>query len=99
MDVFQDPGRYLICSFFQGSSGTGTYGTGIPEEGGIILDLSGMNRVTRTDTRNRWVLIEAGEYEEAEERALNLALLFEEIGQVDSHAAALAVAEGHIGSK
>jgi FAD/FMN-containing dehydrogenase len=42
------------------SSGTGTYGTGIPEEGGIILDLSGMNRVTRTDTRNRWVLIEAG---------------------------------------
>jgi FAD/FMN-containing dehydrogenase len=24
------------------SSGTGTYGTGIPAEGGIILDLSGM---------------------------------------------------------
>ena len=42
------------------SSGTGTYGTGIPEEGGIILDLSGMKRIPRTDTRNRWVLIEPG---------------------------------------
>jgi len=42
------------------SSGTGSYGTGIPEEGGIILDLSGMKRIPRTDTRNRWVLIEPG---------------------------------------
>jgi len=42
------------------SSGTGTYGTGIPEEGGMILDLSGMKRIPRTDTRNRWVLIEPG---------------------------------------
>jgi len=42
------------------SSGTGTYGTGIPEEGGLILDLSGMKRIPRTDTRNRWVLIEPG---------------------------------------
>lgn len=42
------------------SSRTGTYGTGIPEEGGIILDLSGMKRIPRTDTRNRWVLIEPG---------------------------------------
>jgi hypothetical protein len=42
------------------SSGTGTYGTGIPEEGGIILDLAGMKRIPRIDTRNRWVLIEPG---------------------------------------
>ncbi len=42
------------------SSGTGTYGTGIPEEGGIILDLSGMKRIPRVDTRNRWALIEPG---------------------------------------
>jgi len=42
------------------SSGTGSYGTGIPEEGGMILDLSGMKRIPRTDTRNRWVLIEPG---------------------------------------
>ena len=42
------------------SSGTGTYGTGIPKEGGLILDLSGMKRIPRTDTRNRWALIEPG---------------------------------------
>ncbi len=42
------------------SSGTGTYGTGIPEEGGMILDFSRMKRIPRTDTRNRWVLIEPG---------------------------------------
>ncbi|MEI6125785.1 MAG: FAD-binding oxidoreductase, partial [Pseudomonadota bacterium] len=42
------------------SSGTGTYGTGIPEEGGIILDLSGMKPIPRIDTRNRWALFEAG---------------------------------------
>jgi glycolate oxidase len=42
------------------SSGTGTYGTGIPLEGGIILDLSGMKRIPRVDTRNRWALFEAG---------------------------------------
>ena len=42
------------------SSGTGTYGTGIPMEGGIILDMSGMKRIPRIDTRNRWALLEAG---------------------------------------
>ncbi len=42
------------------SSGTGTYGSGIPMEGGIILDLSGMKRIPRVDTRNRWALLEAG---------------------------------------
>ncbi len=48
------------CPIIPRSSGTGTYGSGIPEEGGIILDLSGMKRVPRADTRNRWVLLEAG---------------------------------------
>lgn len=42
------------------SSGTGTYGCGIPQQGGIILDLSGMKRIPRVDTRNRWALFEAG---------------------------------------
>lgn len=42
------------------SSGTGSYGTGIPEEGGFILDLSSMKRIPRIDTRNRWVLLEPG---------------------------------------
>ena len=42
------------------SSGTGTYGTGIPEEGGIILELSGMKRIPRVDIRNRWALLEPG---------------------------------------
>ncbi|MCP4716347.1 MAG: FAD-binding oxidoreductase [Deltaproteobacteria bacterium] len=42
------------------SSGTGTYGSGIPVQGGIILDLSQMKRIPRIDTRNRWALFEAG---------------------------------------
>jgi glycolate oxidase len=42
------------------SSGTGTYGTAVPSQGGIVLDLSGMKRIPRVDTRNRWVLFEAG---------------------------------------
>jgi hypothetical protein len=43
--------RSSQCSF---------YGCGIPEEGGIIIDLSGMKGILRTDQRNRWVLIEPG---------------------------------------
>jgi hypothetical protein len=43
--------RSSQCSF---------YGCGIPEEGGIILDLSGMKGILRVDQRNRWVLIEPG---------------------------------------
>jgi len=43
--------RSSHCSF---------YGCGIPEEGGIILDLSGMKGILRVDQRNRWVLIEPG---------------------------------------
>ncbi len=42
------------------SSGTGTYGSGIPEQGGIIMDMSNMKRIPRVDTRNRWALFEAG---------------------------------------
>jgi hypothetical protein len=42
------------------SSRVGFFGRTIPEEGGIILDLSGMNRILRIDERNRWVMFEAG---------------------------------------
>ena len=42
------------------SSGTGTYGTAIPVQGGIVVDLSSMKRIPRIDTRNRWALLEAG---------------------------------------
>jgi FAD/FMN-containing dehydrogenase len=42
------------------SSRVGFYGRAIPEEGGIILDLSAMNRILRIDERNKWVLFEAG---------------------------------------
>ena len=43
--------RSSQCSF---------YGCGIPEEGGIIIDLSGMKGILRVDQRNRWVLIQPG---------------------------------------
>jgi len=52
-----DENRYPVVPR---SSGTGTYGTAIPEEGGIVMDLSGMKRIPRVDSRNRWVLIEPG---------------------------------------
>ena len=42
------------------SSGIGFYGNGIPEEGGIIIEMSGMKKVLKVDTRNKWVLIEPG---------------------------------------
>jgi FAD/FMN-containing dehydrogenase len=42
------------------SSGVGFYGNGIPEEGGIICDLSSMKKILKVDTRNKWVLIEPG---------------------------------------
>lgn len=42
------------------SSGVGFHGSGIPEEGGIIIDMQGMNRVLRVDTRNKWALVEPG---------------------------------------
>lgn len=42
------------------SSGVGFHGAGIPEQGGIVLDMSAMNKVRRIDRRNKWVLFEAG---------------------------------------
>ena len=42
------------------SSGMGFHGSGIPEEGGIVIDMQGMNRVLRIDTRNKWALVEPG---------------------------------------
>jgi FAD/FMN-containing dehydrogenase len=42
------------------SSGIGFYGAGIPEQGGIVIDMSSMKNIRRIDTRNKWVMIEAG---------------------------------------
>jgi FAD/FMN-containing dehydrogenase len=42
------------------SSAIGFHGSGIPEEGGIVIDLKGMSRVLRIDTRNKWVMVEPG---------------------------------------
>lgn len=42
------------------SSGVGYYGGGIPSQGGIIIDLSRMNKILQIDPRNKKVKIEAG---------------------------------------
>ena len=42
------------------SSGVGLHGSGIPAEGGIILDMQSMNRLLRVDTRNKWAMVEPG---------------------------------------
>lgn len=42
------------------SSGVGLHGSGIPSEGGIILDMQSMNRVLRVDARNKWAMVEPG---------------------------------------
>ncbi len=42
------------------SSGVGFYGAGIPEQGGIVIDMSAMKKIRRIDKRNRWVMVEAG---------------------------------------
>ena len=42
------------------SSGVGFYGAGIPEQGGIIIDLTLMKRIMKVDTRNKWALMEPG---------------------------------------
>ena len=42
------------------SSGVGYYGGGIPSQGGIIVDLSRMNKILQIDPRNKKVKIEAG---------------------------------------
>lgn len=42
------------------SSSTGFYGASIPEQGGIVLDMSDMKKVLRIDKRNKWVMVEPG---------------------------------------
>ncbi len=42
------------------SSTVGFYGAGIPEQGGIVLDMTAMKRIMKVDTRNKWALIEPG---------------------------------------
>jgi FAD/FMN-containing dehydrogenase len=42
------------------SSSVGFYGAGIPQEGGIVVDMTSMKRIMRIDTRNKWVMIEPG---------------------------------------
>ena len=42
------------------SSGTSFYGAGIPSQGGIILDLSRLNRILEIDGRNKKVKVEPG---------------------------------------
>lgn len=40
--------------------GTGTTGATVPTEGGIILSLEKMNRITQVDTANRYMVVEPG---------------------------------------
>ena len=42
------------------SSGIHFYGATLPEQGGVIVDLSGMNKILEIDTQNRKVKIEPG---------------------------------------
>jgi len=42
------------------SSGISFYGAGIPSQGGIILDLTRMNRILEVDARNKMVKVEPG---------------------------------------
>lgn len=42
------------------SSGVGFYGAGIPEQGGIVIDMSSMKKISRVDVHNKWALFEAG---------------------------------------
>ncbi len=42
------------------SSGIGFYGAGIPSQGGIILDLTRMNKILEIDGRNKKVKVEPG---------------------------------------
>lgn len=58
-EIVKIANQYLI-PVVPRSSKCSFYGIGIPEEGGIILDLSEMKGILRTDQRNRWVLIEPG---------------------------------------
>lgn len=57
--VVQLANRYKI-PVIPRSSDIGFHGSGIPEQGGMVIDLSGMNRILRIDTRNKWVMVEPG---------------------------------------
>jgi FAD/FMN-containing dehydrogenase len=42
------------------SSATGFYGGTVPEQGGIVIDMSGMKKILQIDEKNRWVMVEPG---------------------------------------
>ena len=42
------------------SSATGFYGGAVPEQGGIIIDMSGMKKILHIDEKNRWAMLEPG---------------------------------------
>jgi len=42
------------------SSAIGFYEAAIPEQGGIVVDMSDMKKVLRIDTRNKWAMFQAG---------------------------------------
>lgn len=42
------------------SSATDFYGGAVPEQGGIIIDMSGMKKILAIDEKNRWALFEPG---------------------------------------
>lgn len=42
------------------SSSTGFYGGAVPEQGGIIIDMSGMKKILAVDEKNRWAMVEPG---------------------------------------
>jgi len=42
------------------SSSTGFYGGAVPEQGGIIIDMSGMKKILAIDEKNRWAMVEPG---------------------------------------
>ena len=51
--------RYLIAVTPR-SSGVSFYGAGLPSQGGMIVDLSRMNKILKVDPRNKFVKIEPG---------------------------------------
>jgi len=57
--VVQIANRYYL-PVVPRSSRVGFHGSGIPEEGGIVIDMQRMNCILRIDTRNKWVMVEPG---------------------------------------
>ncbi|MFH1775822.1 MAG: FAD-binding oxidoreductase [Chloroflexota bacterium] len=58
------------------SSGVGFYGAGIPAEGGIVLDLSPMNRILEVDRNNKRAKLQPGVTWEQAQRELGKQGLF-----------------------